>query len=198
MAPRYTKRIVCLANSRKTSGRCIAGKVVPNPASNEWVRPVSARPSRELSEEERRYEDGNDPKLLDVILVPMDRPSPHGSQTENHLIDDNYHWAKESVLSADQLSSLLDKVVGPLWNNESGSSGYGINDRVLEQTAAELGCVLINSAAESRRTYVRLSPNNGAKADIVGLPRRVDAWPRPASMSGISSTGKAYDPASRN
>lgn len=70
--------------------------------------------------------------------------------------------------------------------------------RLEKEAADKLGCVLINSAAESRRTYVRLSPNNGAKADIVGLPRWVDAWPRPASMSGISSTGKAYDPASRN
>lgn len=62
-----TKRIVCLANSRKHSGRCIAGKEVLAGAYGEWIRPLSARESAEVSEEERRYQNGSSPHVLDVI-----------------------------------------------------------------------------------------------------------------------------------
>lgn len=87
----YTKTILCLANSRKLSGRCIAGKEKLRRGYGEWIRPVSARPSEEISEEERRYENGQSAQILDVISVPMREPRPGAHQTENHLIDDDYY-----------------------------------------------------------------------------------------------------------
>jgi len=36
------KTLVCLANSRKPSGHCIAGKDLSEQAQGNWVRPVSA------------------------------------------------------------------------------------------------------------------------------------------------------------
>jgi len=87
----YTKTIVCLANSRKPpSGRCIAGKEILESGYGGWIRPVSARPSAEVSEEERRYKDGRDPRVLDIIVVPMIAPAPSLHQTENHIIDGGY------------------------------------------------------------------------------------------------------------
>jgi hypothetical protein len=38
-APAYFCEIVCLANSRQNSGRCIAGKLIDGPQAGEWVRP---------------------------------------------------------------------------------------------------------------------------------------------------------------
>jgi len=70
----YTKTILCLANSRKTSGRCIAGKEWNNGNPGSWFRPVSSRATHEISEEERRFQSGQDPK---EALNKSTAPSQH-------------------------------------------------------------------------------------------------------------------------
>ena len=55
------KRVVCLANSRKLSGRCVAGKELVSDRPLRWLRPVSNREHEEVSEYERQYEDGSGP-----------------------------------------------------------------------------------------------------------------------------------------
>lgn len=50
--PNFTETMICLANSRKTSGRCIAGKRLTD---HLWLRPVSSRITHEISEYDRRY-----------------------------------------------------------------------------------------------------------------------------------------------
>lgn len=84
-----TKQIVCLANSRKLSGRCVAGIEIRDGKRLGWIRPVSDRENQEVSEHERQYEDGSDPKVLDVIEVPLLRALPSGYQRENWLLDPN-------------------------------------------------------------------------------------------------------------
>src|SRR5271166_917706 len=111
MAPSYTKTIICLANSRKLAGRCIAGKEIASGNIGVWVRPVSKSLMGELSEEDRRFENGQDPSLLDVIRIPMIEPRPHGFQAENHLIDDGYYWAKVRKATWDELGAALDTKV---------------------------------------------------------------------------------------
>jgi hypothetical protein len=127
------KRLIMLANSRKTSGRCLAGKQVD---SGEWIRPISARPSHEVSEEERQYEDGGDPQVMDVVDVPLIGPRPHGYQSENWLLDDGFYWERHGKLRAADLESLVDQP-GSLWRNGS-STQAGLNDRVPSADAAGL------------------------------------------------------------
>jgi hypothetical protein len=122
MAPKYTKTIICLANSRKITGRCVAGKEVGGGGPGAWVRPISGRQTGELSEEDRRYENGQDPKLLDMI-------------------DDGYYWTKERQATWGELKAALDKVSGALWDNSS-SSYNGLHDRVEEAAANQLGSSL--------------------------------------------------------
>jgi len=124
-------RIVCLADSRKISGRCIAGKEV---TSKSWFRPVSDRIHEEISEEERRFKDGNMPALLDVLTIAVIGANPNSFQTENILIDDKYYWQKVGDYSKSDLSKIIDKPE-TLWKN-GDSSYYGENDRVLSNDMA--------------------------------------------------------------
>lgn len=129
----YTKNIICLANSRKPpSGRCIAGREFVQDRFREWIRPISARSTREISEEERRYEDGSEPRLLDVIAIQMAEHVPERHQQENHVIDDKYDWVKQGTIEWRNLLGAVEEHEGPLWLNKS-SSTYGFNDRVQDE-----------------------------------------------------------------
>ena len=44
------KRIVCLANSRKLHGRCVAGREWDGDRVGPWLRPVSARAGQAVSD----------------------------------------------------------------------------------------------------------------------------------------------------
>ena len=129
MTANVTKRIVCLANSRKLSGRCIAGKEIQEDGrGGDWIRPVSARDSQEVSEEERQYEDGSDPRVLDVIDVPVLNAQPEDYQQENWLLDPKYYWQKIRSVTTNELAQFIDPVA-PLWINQR-SSANGMNDRI--------------------------------------------------------------------
>ena len=132
----YVRKIVCLANSRKHSGRCIAGKEVLKHGYGSWIRPISARPSAEVSEEERRYETGQNPKILDLIDIPMIAAAPSLHQTENEIFDGEYYWAKDGELSWGELRRLVDDQE-TLWAN-GDSTYYGMNDRVKLDAAAKM------------------------------------------------------------
>lgn len=126
----YTKTIVCFANSRKTAGRCVAGKEWHNGKPGEWFRPISARASHEVSEEERRFENGQDSTLLDIISIPCSQPKPSSHQRENHEIDPNYYWSLEGTLAWKDISSWLDEP-STLWG--TGESSYsGLHNRVVD------------------------------------------------------------------
>ena len=124
------KQIVCLANSRKLLGRCIAGREWHGDRAGDWLRPVGDREHGEVSEYERQYEDGSDPKVLDIVQVPLLRHQPAGFQMENWLLDPEWYWVKKGRFQASELGRLTDPV-GPLWFD--GDSTYqGRNDRVRE------------------------------------------------------------------
>lgn len=130
-----TKRIVCLANSRKLQGRCVAGREIVAGGPGPWIRPVSARHHQEVSEYERQYQNGSDPKLLDVIDVPLLTHRPKDFQQENWLLDPKYYWTKVDTYSWEDLEQFSDPG-GSLWRN--GSHTYnGQNDQIPEQQAAE-------------------------------------------------------------
>ena len=120
--------MVCLANSRKMQGRCGAGREFIAGGAGPWIRPVSNRPAEEVSEYGRQYEDGSDPRVLDVMDVPLIEARPKDYQQENWLLDLQLYWTKAGRLHWEDLYRLQDRR-GPLWIN--GHSSYnGLNDRI--------------------------------------------------------------------
>lgn len=161
----YTKTIICFANSRKNSGRCIAGKEYNESGSGQWIRPVSERPSHEISEEERRYQDGSDPQLLDIITIPCKHPNPVSHQNENHVIEPQYYWKKEGNITWGQIGDWLDHPPN-LWGVGDGSYA-GINNRVA--VGQENGISLYLVAVQKIQLIV------GAKAPQYSAKRSVQA-----------------------
>ena len=123
------KQIVCLANSRKLAHRCIAGREWSEErGAGPWIRPVSVRPGREVSEYERQYEDGSDPKVLDIVNVPVLKPLPEEWQTENWLLDSECYWEKEGTYSRVDLPRLEDPAAS-LWI-DGHKTWNGVNDKI--------------------------------------------------------------------
>lgn len=121
---------VCLANSRKHSGRCLAGKAQNHEGTWIWVRPVGTSVSREITEQDRQYANGNRAAVLDVINIAIQHRDDHQFQAENILIDPGQHWVHTSSRTTADLRELEDHPA-TLWEN-GHSSTSGVNDRVPE------------------------------------------------------------------
>lgn len=143
----YVKRIVCLANSRKTGGTCVAGKEVQTNGYGGWIRPVSARPTAEVRTSESRYENNSSPKLLDIIDVPLLNPAPQHHQTENHVIDTAQRWAKIGELPWNALAHLRDQPA-TLWINSDCTNTGAFN------------CISQAEAATQHDSLALITPDN--------------------------------------
>ena len=153
-----TKRIVCLANSRKMGGRCVAGKeVLDNRRPGRWVRPVSDREHEEVSVDERRLEHGSEPQVLDVIDVPVLSARPQGYQQENWLLDPTRRWGKVDRIDWNDLPQWAAGET--LWMN-GYSSGKGHNDRVPEDLAASLNSSLFLIRADRLQVHISYNSEN--------------------------------------
>ena len=119
----------------------------------DWIRPVSSRQHQEVSEYERQYQDGSDPKLLDVMDIPLLEHRPSDFQQENWLLDPKHYWTRAGTCSWAELEQLSD-AAGPLWKN--GSHTYnGVNDQIpLHEAAVETSSLkLIHVNALSLHVY---------------------------------------------
>ncbi len=139
----YTKQIICLANSFKTTGRCIAGReLLPNGLPGPWIRPVSHRPTAELQLWEVIYPNNEIPMLLDVIDVPLLQPLPHNHQTENHLIDPSREWVKSGEYPWANLWQIEDRPE-TLWINSDHTAAGAFNCVSREEAGGATDSLLL-------------------------------------------------------
>jgi hypothetical protein len=126
----FVTRIVCLANSRKRDGHCVAGlELGADGKLGKWMRPVGPRESESLTPDERRYADGTEPRLLDIIEMELLEHVPHGHQTENYRPHPARLWKKTGKMTGAELAAAAQRFPGSLWF-DGGSGAYGFNDMV--------------------------------------------------------------------
>jgi len=75
--------MVCLANSRKIGGRCVAGIRTDGGG---WLRPIGDRKDGTLFPSEADLDDGTEAGVLDVVVVDVAEPRPSSYQPENWLL----------------------------------------------------------------------------------------------------------------
>ncbi len=120
--------LVCLADSRKKGGHCIAGKIVEGRNKGKWVRPISNIEECALTDRDISYKNGKPPNLLDIITLQLKECTPKNHHQENCVIDETIYWKKEGELRFSELEDLCDDVPD-LWVNEFHSV-HGHNDKI--------------------------------------------------------------------
>jgi hypothetical protein len=154
----FVKRMVCLSNSRKMMGTCVAGKEATETNFGVWVRPVSHRPKQEVSLYERQYPDGNEISLLDIVDISLQFPCPFVHQTENWLLDPRQRWKLIGRIRWSDLVLFADKP-RILWINGPRTL-YGLNDRVRLSKCKSLGGSLYLLHIKNLRFHV-FTPGTG-------------------------------------
>ena len=153
--------IICLANSRKMQGRCLAGLKTDGSG---WIRLVGANGDGMLFPAEYRLQDGTEPKLLDILQIGCSGPKPELHQPENLRID-RMHWHLAARPAPEPVQSLLRSslVKGPLLLGNFGSkrdyAGFG-----LTPAAASLVLIAPDDLLWHIKTGVR--GNRQTKADF--------------------------------
>ena len=79
---------ICLANSVKEQGRCVADLRMDNKG---WIRPVSEAPGGTLFRPTYVLDNGEQAALLDVIRVSVSSPRTEPHQPENWVLE-NKQW----------------------------------------------------------------------------------------------------------
>lgn len=124
------KRFVCLANSYKEKGRCVAGieldtkgNIITEGDKPKWIRPVSAEGHGEITP---NLVSGID--LLDIVEMEVTEECPEGHQSENVFFDGdslervgtlsktklNEASENSKYIFGTRFSSLSEEVIGKL------------------------------------------------------------------------------------
>lgn len=102
-------QIICLANSWKLKERCIAGI---NPETSRWIRPVCSQDPYDNDGRvpaETRLIGGKEPKLLDLIDIPLEKTGNNfGFESENLNIATGKWRRLNSVSSLDVMQYCVD------------------------------------------------------------------------------------------
>jgi len=149
-------QIVCLANSWKEGGRCVAGI---DTAKGRWVRPVSKLEGGALSVLECSAYDGavsRQVQPLDIVDIGTSTPSPEQGQPENHALGST-SWRVTGQVTA---SSLLKFAV------DKPQLLYGTTDRVADTDVRHVQASLVLVHVKAPRFEVRSRINGSPQLRV--------------------------------
>ena len=156
----FTKRIVCLANSKKLGGRCVAGIELEDGLPTDWIRPVSTLAGGEVPPH-LQLTSGELLQLLDIIEVGFVKHYPNGCHVENWLYDTSKPWKKVGTFNAADLPKLLD-FPPDLWGTGSG----WCNSTVPYPESEQLNSSLLLVEALNPKMSVRKWPQGDTSVSV--------------------------------
>jgi hypothetical protein len=98
-------RLICLANSRKHSGRCIAGLDV---CTGKWIRPVTTLDDGRIPVNMALI-NGEHIQPLDIVDIPLG-DNGHGYECENRTILEGA-WSKVGRANTEDIIAYCDKTI---------------------------------------------------------------------------------------
>ena len=135
-----TLTMICLANSYKLGGRCIAGIALDTYLKpTQWIRLIGHNHPNGLTLDDYRYHNYQHPNVFDVVRVPIIEHQPSSYHVENWLIDTSYYWDKRGEWDVSTTIKNLSAYINddPLWVN-GYSSSTGTNNRIPESLFGSL------------------------------------------------------------
>jgi len=192
------KRLVCLANSQRPNGRCVAGKSTDEGI---WYRPIGGAGRMEIGATERQYSDGTEPALMDVMDIGLTGREAGLHQPENWTLDASHRWSREGRVTVNDLGRYADDPAS-IWSSGSQSKD-GLNNRIPEtdRVAASLYLLSLQAleldAHTVRDWYGRVQPRLSGEFEWKGIEYRLAvtdplAWERYMPGPGRHSVGPAY------
>lgn len=100
------RKLVCLANSRKRSGRCVAGF---DREAGAWIRPIPDTEDGTVPTSGTILDNSQELKVLDLFEVELVRARPDEIQPENHVFSDTT-WTTAGRLGATEAVDLLEEI----------------------------------------------------------------------------------------
>lgn len=155
-----TKRMVCLANSRKGGAHCVAGREIVGNGFGDWLRPVGGS-NGAVARPERCYADGSEPVLGDAIELSLrERERRRDHQQENWWLDRGKPWERLGRVPWRRLVELVEGDE-PLWINDTGAeTNYGLNNCIFASRARRLSTSLRFIRVQALRLYVERGGRN--------------------------------------
>jgi len=168
--------LICLANSIKMRGRCVAGLLVDGKG---WVRPIAADTDHgQLLLRHFRLDDGSEPKALDLVRLPLTRAQPAPGQPENWVIGEERWVLKARPLGPNLYPRLRDAITtGPVL---LGSTQARVSAPAATQLTSSLALIKPSKLQWylKRDLYDRLQPRTRFDLDgqTYDLPVTDPAW----------------------
>lgn len=134
-------QIICLANSFKRGGRCIAGIDLE---TGNWIRPIGSGHEGAIGCE--RLIDGTEPHLLDVLNIPIGNNADNLScQPENRILQSG-PWKKVGEMTEDEVMQYIENTTCLLHNNEKKVFLFEFQDDIPESNWKSLQLIHVENA----------------------------------------------------
>lgn len=152
-------RLLCLADSYKHNGRCVAGIRLD---TGEWLRPVSPADDGTLSSSTCTLDTGRPVQALDVVEIDLANPRPEPHQPENWVIGPG-RWRLVEELTLEEAGSHLEPILerGPdLLGDRHGSIDWS----QIEANGVDSSLALVRTTPRFHRN---VSNRNRLRAWII-------------------------------